>query len=131
MNVFEVNGITYTEKPVKKSSYPGGYSKILTTMLAFGFLSGGYPFSQKSSSQKTPETDIVKEYGLIQQKKSSLTRREREYVVYQFEKTFQKVEFGTCACGEKYIIGLSPKDSHGNEICEDCFYKIITEKIKK
>ena len=63
-------------------------SKTMTTMLmmaaAFGSLD---PYAKKP--KQTPQVDIVKEYGLIQQKKSNLSRSQREWVVWQFEKNFE------------------------------------------
>ena len=47
------------------------------------------PYSKKP--KETHQVDIVKEYGLIQRKESTLSKSQREWVVLQFEKHFERV----------------------------------------
>jgi hypothetical protein len=42
-------------------------------------------------AKKRPNLDIVKEYALIQQKKSLLTKSQRDWVVFQFESKYELV----------------------------------------
>ena len=83
----EINGVKYQQKEQPKRK---PMSKTMTTMLmmasAFGSLD---PYAKKP--KETPKVDIVKEYGLIQQKKSNLSRSQRDWVVWQFEKNFERV----------------------------------------
>lgn len=78
MNIVEVNGIKYTQKEQPK--------KRLNPMI-MGMIYGGLNFINK----ERPKVDIVKEYGLIQEKKSNLSRSNRDWVVSQFEKNFTKL----------------------------------------
>lgn len=90
--MIEINGLKYRQKeqPERKPM-----SKRMTAMLmmasAFSSLD---PYTKKP--KQTPQIDIVKEYGLIQQKKSKLSRSQRDWVVKQFEKSFELVpsQFG-------------------------------------
>lgn len=78
----EVNGIKYRQKPQKKTPKP-----IFQFMMMFAMF-GGLPGIKEP---KRPDVDIVTEYGLIQQKKSRLSRSQRDWVVWQFEQQFEKV----------------------------------------
>ena len=88
MNI-EINGITYRQKEQPKRK------PISKTMAAMLMMANAYeymnPYSRPQKSEKQLDIDIVKEYGLIQQKKSNLSRSQRDWVVWQFEKTFEKV----------------------------------------
>ena len=83
----EINGVKYQQKEQPKSK---PISKTMATMLmmasAFGSLD---PYAKKP--KETPKVDIVKEYGLIQQKISNLSKSQRDWVVWQFEKNFEPV----------------------------------------
>lgn len=56
----------------------------------------GLPFAKlyvgsKKEKEKEIPNDIVKEYGLIQQKKSNLSKSQRDWIVWKFEKNFKRV----------------------------------------
>lgn len=53
-------------------------------------MGGGFMGGRKKSRQR-PDVNIVEEYRLIQNKKSRLSKSERDWVVYEFESTFTKV----------------------------------------
>ena len=51
-----------------------------------------YGYGESRYERKLPEgTDIVKEYGLIQNKQSKLSKWERDMVVRIFEKNYYRV----------------------------------------
>ena len=83
----EINGIKYQQKEQPKRK---PMSKTMTAMLmmASAFITLD-PCSKKPKEQ--PKVDIIKEYGLIQQKKSNLSRSQREWVVWQFERNYERV----------------------------------------
>jgi hypothetical protein len=64
----EVNGIKYQQKEKPKEK---PMSKSLMAMLA---MTGGFGMGGGTRQTNTPNVDIVKEYGLIQQEKSNLSR---------------------------------------------------------
>jgi hypothetical protein len=81
----EINGVKYQQKEQPKRK---PMSKTLAAMLMMGFGSLD-PYAKKP--KETPKVDIIKEYGLIQQKKSNLSKSQRNWVVWQFEKNFERV----------------------------------------
>lgn len=88
----EVNGVKYRLKEEKKekSFYT---SKTMLMLQALTIMSGSYlDTSKKSSSEKVGDENIIKEFGLIQQKKSNLSKSERDYVVWKFNKLFERID---------------------------------------
>lgn len=94
---FELNGVRYA--PIKKeqrkhkhvSSKLGGIM-AMASMIYLPYMNDLYGYGEKGYERKLPEgTDIVKEYGLIQDKKSKLSKWERDMVVFIFEKNFKPV----------------------------------------
>lgn len=81
----EINGITYRQK-VQQKSKP--MSKTLSTILVMAGMYGGLGYEKKTD---TPNVDIVKEYELIQLKKSQLSKSQRDWVVIQFKKNFEPI----------------------------------------
>lgn len=87
MKTIEINGVKYREKeqPRRKPM-----SKSMTTLLTMAsMLAASDPFAK--NPRKDPEIDFVKEYGLIQLKKSTLSKRNRDYCVRVFNKHFEKI----------------------------------------
>jgi hypothetical protein len=85
--VIEINGVKYQQKEQpKRKPMSKTMAALLMMASAFGSLD---PYAKKP--KKTPQVDIVKEYGLIQQKKSNLSKSQRDWVVWQFEKHFERV----------------------------------------
>lgn len=87
MNTIEINGITYQQKeqPKRKPMSKTLMSLMLMAEMSYGMYGGG------NKHKETPKVNIVKEYGLIQQKKSNLSKSERDWVVWQFERNFERV----------------------------------------
>lgn len=85
MIVVEVNGVKYIKNEHKSR---GGSRLFQMTMMAAAISGAG--FGDKPSP--IAGVDIVKEYGLIQQKKSRLSANQRARVVYEFERNFSKLK---------------------------------------
>ena len=83
----EINGIKYQQKEQPKRK-PMSKTMTVMLMMASAFITLD-PCSKKPKEQ--PKVDIIKEYGLIQQKKSNLSRSQREWVVWQFERNYERV----------------------------------------
>ena len=92
METVEVNGIKYSKIEKTPNKY---VNKRILPILGIMGMFGGFKYgSRQGSDGGVPDKkiDIVKEYGLIQLKKSDLSRSQREWVVWTFEKNYQKVE---------------------------------------
>lgn len=85
----EINGVKYQQKEQPKRK---PMSKALITMMLMGEMAGGFGIGGGSRQKETPNVDIIKEYGLIQQKKSGLSKSQRDWVVWQFEKNFEPIK---------------------------------------
>ncbi len=88
-NIVEINGIQYSqnEQPERKSRT----SSKMMAILAMGMAMGGDMGMGGGYTRKRPSVDIVEEYGLIQQKKSKLSKNYRDWVVWTFERNYTKV----------------------------------------
>lgn len=88
---FELNGKSYqpivreTKSNLMKSKMG---SKVFSLMMAYGMMGG---FSGGNEPQR-PDVDIVEEYGLIELKKSTLSKSQRDWVAYQFKKNFKEIQ---------------------------------------
>jgi len=80
-----IDGINYVKKEQPKASKTT--SKLLMMAAALGSID---PYGS-SYSRKRPQVNIVEEFKLIQQKKSKLSRNDRDWVESQFHKNFKKV----------------------------------------
>lgn len=89
----EINGIKYRQKeqPPKRNLPQSKTLMMLMTMAAMadGFGMFGVPAYKKE--KEMPKVDIIKEYELIQQKKSNLSRSQRDWIIWQFEKNFEPI----------------------------------------
>lgn len=80
----EINGIKYKSRmPEIKSSEQ--HSKILRSLLVMLGIFGG----PKQKKVNKHGVDIVEEFKLIQQKKSKLSRQQRDSIVWQFNKLYE------------------------------------------
>jgi hypothetical protein len=73
---FEVNGVQY--RPIQKQK-------------AKNFLDLIIPYGDKYERKLSSDINIIEEFGLIQNKKSRLSKWERDEVVFIFGKTYKKV----------------------------------------
>jgi hypothetical protein len=88
-DVIVVNGIKYVpkQKSNKRNFVTNNiYHKTFLDLHIDNYLKDNYTRSLSK------DIDIIKEYGLIQNKQSNLSRWERDMVVYVFEKTYVKYE---------------------------------------
>ena len=77
----EVNGIKYRKREASKPSK--GVAKLMIIASMFGGL--------KSCSSNIEGINIVEEFKLIQEKKSKLSKAQRDSVVYQFNRYYEMV----------------------------------------
>lgn len=95
METFEINGVKYQRKPEIK---PKQYSRTMSKVLAMSMMASamcpdmGYGMGYGGNEPERPNVDIIKEYELIQQKKSMLSKSNRDWVERCFENNFIKVE---------------------------------------
>lgn len=78
----EINGIKYKKRESPKLSK--GVTKLVMMATMFGGL--------KFGDSKLDDIDVVEEFKLIQDKKSTLSRAQRDSVIYQFNRNYIKVE---------------------------------------
>lgn len=92
-NTFEVNGIKY--KPIEREPKSRkGATKLNSFMAMASMLAplASMDFGSSYNRELPKGTDIIKEYGLIQNKKSKLTKWERDRVVSIFEYNYCKLD---------------------------------------
>jgi hypothetical protein len=75
-----INGIEYVERQNTSSKNV----KIMLPFMALAMMIGGNSFAQTSKH----EYDLVNEFKLIQDKKSNLSRSEREHVIRLFNRKY-------------------------------------------
>jgi len=88
--MIEINGIAYEEIPQEQPKKMGKTLSKLMLMASFFELHDPYS-PRRTASKPLPTNDIVKEFELIQLKKSSLSRSERDRVVFAFNRLYRPV----------------------------------------
>lgn len=98
-NTFEINGVRYArikkEEPSPKKKTD---AKLASWMVAAQAIYTPHVLdsmidSELKKADVLPEgTNIIEEYGLIQLKKSRLSKRQRDQVVYTFERNYVRVD---------------------------------------
>jgi len=83
--MIEINGIKYEEREEPKRS--GRSSKLLLIAAAFGALDN---YGQ-SYTRERPQVDLEKEFELIQNKQSKLSRNDRDWVVATFNRKYKQI----------------------------------------
>lgn len=91
MSEFTINGNTYREKELPNTS-KGRYAMryLGIEILAMSMLA-----SSSSGKASPPNVNIITEFELIQQKKSNLSKSQRDWVVSQFNKRFELIQQAT------------------------------------
>lgn len=89
-NIIEVNGQKYLVIEDQPTS-PKKFSKSMAMSIFAQMAMMGGDYGPKREKEG-PKVDIVKEYGLIQLKKSNLSKSQRDWVVWNFNKRFKKIE---------------------------------------
>ena len=88
---FEINGIKYTQRETEQRKPMNSKMSLIITMAQL-FISLD-PRMQPAKVQPTYSHDtLIKEYELIQNKKSNLSRSQRDYIVWRFERTFKRID---------------------------------------
>ena len=87
--MIEIKGIQYEEIPQPEPKRVNRHTMELMMIASMYYL----PFMPRSNPQPRQKikVDIVKEFELIQDKKSNLSRSQREWVVSQFNKKYRQV----------------------------------------
>lgn len=81
-----INGKTYIEKePTKKSHAIGALAMAVAMYMPT-------TFARYGSKMSNLKVDIVHEFSLIQEKKSNLSKSQRDWVVNQFNRKFKVKE---------------------------------------
>lgn len=77
----EINGLKYRQKETKKPSK--NFVKLVSMAKIFGGL--------KLPNSNIEGVNIVEEFRLIQEKKSKLSRTQRDSIIYQFNRHYEMV----------------------------------------
>ncbi len=92
--MIDINGVQYELIPAKPKK-DLKLSPIIQAAMMMGGMYLPYTMGRPVSSRQAREIDpydLVAEYKLILEKKSKLSRSERESVIAQFNRNFRKVE---------------------------------------
>ena len=94
---FDLNGVKYAPIKTEQRKHKHASSKLgeimaMASMIYMPYMNDLYGYGESRYERKLPVgTDIVKEYGLIQNKQSKLSKWERDMVVKIFEKNYYRV----------------------------------------
>jgi hypothetical protein len=94
---FVLNGVKYAPIKTEQRKHKHVSSKLggimaMASMIYMPYMNHLYGYGESRYERKLPDgTDIVKEYGLIQNKQSKLSKWERDMVVRIFEKNYYRV----------------------------------------
>jgi hypothetical protein len=94
---FYLNGVKYAPIKTEQRKHKHVSSKLggimtMASMIYMPYMNDLYGYGESQYERKLPDgTDIVKEYGLIQNKRSKLSKWERDMVVKIFEKNYYRV----------------------------------------
>lgn len=88
MQTISINGVDYIERELtgKPNTNMSAYTSAMLTLYASMAMFN--PYQNKILKGEKPKVNIIQEFELIQQKKSKLSRSEREWVIKQFNKRF-------------------------------------------
>ena len=95
MQIIEIDGKKYMPKPQKQTSRSGSTGKLLMAAMTLATPYDPYVGIDRFF-KKRPAVDIAAEYQLIQQKKSKLSRSDREWVQRTFHDKYIEVKEDTC-----------------------------------
>jgi hypothetical protein len=94
---FDLNGVKYAPIKTEQRKHKHVSTKLggimaMASMIYMPYMNDLYGYGESRYERKLPDgTDIVKEYGLIQNKQSKLSKWERDMVVRIFEKNYYRV----------------------------------------
>lgn len=84
----DINGKKYRLKEFNESQNSNIYTKLLQMAASSGIFKSGHPLKEPDGLEYT---NFVSEFRLIQQKKSNLSRNQREWIVRMFYKYYEKI----------------------------------------
>ena len=85
----EIEGKFYEQITQKSST--NGVSRKMLGMLAMAGVMHNLSFGGSNYSRQRPSVNIIEEFRLIQQKKSKLSRSDRDWVIRQFNRNFREI----------------------------------------
>lgn len=88
MEEFEINGIKYQKKPEPPKRSQRRMPPMLMGMMMMAEMAMPGYYGGPKKRRDMPHVNIIEEYGLIQQKKSNLSKSQRDWVVSVFERNF-------------------------------------------
>lgn len=94
---FDLHGVRYAPIKTEQRKHKHVSSKLggimaMASMIYLPYMNDLYGYGESRYERKLPEgTDIIKEYGLIKNKQSQLSKWERDMVVRIFEKNYYRV----------------------------------------
>ena len=93
MEEFEVNGVQYTPKPDKKTGRSPSMMNMAMAMMSVyaSAFERNYGEIGRKREPERPDVKLIVEFRLIQEKKSQLSRSQRDWVVGEFKQHFIKV----------------------------------------
>ena len=87
----EIDGLKYRQKEQNKEQ-SFRKSKMATMIMGMAMMFTAQENIGGSKRQiETPKVNIVDEFKLIKEKKSKLSRKDRDWVIFQFNRNFQLV----------------------------------------
>ena len=87
----EINGLKYRQKE-QNNQQTARQSRMSVMLMGMAMMFSGQGSVGTSKRQReTPKVNIVEEFKLIQENKSKLSRKDREWVVFQFNRLYEMV----------------------------------------
>jgi hypothetical protein len=85
----EINGLKYRQKE-QNNQQISRRSRMPFTLYGMAMMFGAQGSIGTSKRQReTPKVNLVEEFKLIQEKKSKLPRKDRDWVVFQFNRHYE------------------------------------------
>ena len=93
MEEIEIDGIRYQkkEKPQSKRGHGRMSPRLMGILLMAEMAMPSNYYGVSRKKRELPDVNLIEEYGLIQQKKSKLSRSQRELVVHVFKENFEVI----------------------------------------
>lgn len=87
----DINGLKYRQKE-QNNQQTTRQSRMSVLLMGMAMMFGAQGSIGTSKRQReTPKVNIVEEFKLIQEKKSKLSRKDRDWVVFQFNRYYEIV----------------------------------------
>jgi hypothetical protein len=87
----EINGLKYQLKEQNKTQITR-FSRVSTMLIGRAMMFGGQGNVGTSRKQRErPKVNLVSEFELIQNKKSKLSKNDRDWVEFQFHRNFKLI----------------------------------------